>query len=125
MKPFDLAAEKAGAKLVTRDGREVKGFHHFECDNSKQLCAAYIGDNGNASWFREDGMFYASGEESSRDLFMAPKAVTKYLNVYGSSNGSYEGNNSYVFDNKSAAETNADRNEMPVLVRALPIEIEV
>ncbi len=75
MKPFNFEAAKAGAKLVTRAGREVADFHHFQRDKSKQSCVAYIGDNDHANWFRTDGRYNLNGNESENDLFMAHRCA--------------------------------------------------
>ena len=123
MKAFNLEAAKRGEPLVSRDGRKVIHFHHIETDKSRLPCVVQYEGNLGASWMPDTGIVN-SGSEDPGDLFMAPKIVTKYLNVYGASNGSYEGNSAYVFDNQRDAEQNADRNGSPVIVRARPIEIE-
>jgi hypothetical protein len=124
VKPFDLEAAKRGEKLVTRDGREVTEFKYFETESTDSPCCAIV--NGSALWLHKDGTATGEAERAKPyDLFMAPKMVTKYLNVYDSDSGlSYKGNNSCVFDSKTDAEGNADRNSVKVIVRAMPIQWE-
>jgi hypothetical protein len=124
MKPFNLEKAVAGEKLVTRDGRKISEFVYLKTESSASPCVAVIG--GSPFWFSKDGLIHGChGEDSPADLFMAPKVITKYLNVYDSSaGGSYDGNNSYIFDKKEEAEGNADRNSVKVLIRAQPIQWE-
>lgn len=124
MKPFNLEAAKRGEPLVSRDGRKVIHFHHIETDKSRLPCVVQYEGNLGASWMPDTGIVN-SGSEDPGDLFMAPKIVTKYLNVYRSPISSYAGNEAAVFDNKHDAEGNADRNCVKVLVRAMPIEFEI
>ncbi|EPS1221647.1 hypothetical protein ACVBR5_000873 [Burkholderia cenocepacia] len=79
MKPFDLAAAKRGAPLITRDGRAVTEFHQFETEESKFPCAAII--NGEAYWVNLEGRD-CYGRESDADLFMAPCKRTVYVNIW-------------------------------------------
>jgi hypothetical protein len=123
MKEFNLDKAVAGEPLVTRDGRKVAEFHHFITDGSKFPCVAMV--SGAATWVTLQGRDVGPGRDSANDLFMAPKMVTKYLNVYDSrAHGSYDGQSSFLFDNEEAAKDNADRNAVKVIVRAMPIQWE-
>ena len=81
MKPFDLKAALAGAKVVTRDGREVKiaGYN-------KEICPANIALLGwvysdfewwERAWF-ENGS-YLKDEFDGFDLFMAPTERKEWI----------------------------------------------
>ena len=67
MKPFDLEKAKAGAKLVTRDGREVTHFT-YNVNNRSYPCAAKI--YGLEFSFTKEGK-YAGENLSQLDLFLA------------------------------------------------------
>lgn len=76
-KPFDLEAAKAGAPLVTRDGRKVDDLHHFTTDHSNRPVCACIG--GQPVWVSVEGKAFHDDDT----LFMAPKPKrTKYANLY-------------------------------------------
>ena len=124
MKPFNLEAAKRGEPLVSRDGRKVIHFHHIETDKSRLPCVVQYEGNLGASWMPDTGIVN-SGSEDPSDLFMAPKIVTKYLNVYRSSTSSYAGNHAAVFDNKHDAEENAYDKRVKLLIRAMPIDVEI
>jgi hypothetical protein len=124
MKPFDLEAAKRGEPIVTRDGRKVIHFHHIETDTSRLCCVVQVEGQAGAGWVPKNGR-YDDAVDGVDDLFMAPKMVTKYLNVYDSrAHGSYDGQSSFLFDNEEAAKDNADRNAVKVIVRAMPIQWE-
>lgn len=81
MKPFDLERAKAGAKLVTRDGREARFVAHVpECHQDYRVVAV-IGGDDEPSMFAENGSLY-SGAEYGDDLLMAPETRTVYVNLY-------------------------------------------
>ncbi len=67
MKPFDLQAALSGAKVVTRDGREVKIAGYNE-DFTEPLIGWL---DGNAQGWNKYGHFYHI-KEMDEDLFMAP-----------------------------------------------------
>ena len=81
MKPFNLEAAKAGAPLVTRDGRPAKFIAHVAEAHPSQRLLVLI-----------DGAVHAkfeSGKHASRpnnvfnsDLFMAPVKRTVWVNLY-------------------------------------------
>jgi hypothetical protein len=114
MKSFDLDAARRGEPIqVLYDDKWIDT--HFVGTTKIGLIVV----QGN---FR-CGEFSTWGYTSTR---MAPKLVTKYLNVYGGKmKGSYVGHDACVFDNEADAKTNADRNASPILLRAAPIEVEV
>lgn len=71
-KPFNIAAAKAGAKVVTRDGRHVEIFKFDFIDTGKRriafCCTDKDGDN-HAYLVNQDGV-WTEGMESAQDLFI-------------------------------------------------------
>lgn len=80
MEPFDLERALAGEPVVTRDGREVTEIHFFKTDQGDYPLIAVIDENQEA--FTKDGFFASSREECESDLFMKPKVVEGWINVY-------------------------------------------
>jgi len=78
-KPFNLEAALNGAKLVTRDGREVKQFTFFECQD-EYPCVAVINDTKNG--FTKDGRWLDNRSNSVYDLFLAPQTREGWINIY-------------------------------------------
>lgn len=72
MKPFDLEAAKAGAPVVTRDGREVKQLTVFEGVGVQPIFAVI---ENTIYQFDLNGSYCSPHERSHLDLFMAPKKV--------------------------------------------------
>ena len=73
MKPFDLKAALAGAKVITRDGREVFSVRHYP-DNPvwRTVLADVRGEDGviiNLDYYSNGR--YRSVREDVEDLFMA------------------------------------------------------
>lgn len=88
MKPFDLEAAKNGAKIVSRDGRNVKFIAYVpEIKSSYKLICFIEGDNY-TNHFNSDGSFDTNYRESSSDLFMATTKKTGYVHIYESKDGS-------------------------------------
>ncbi len=78
-KPFDLELAKQGHPLVTRDGRTVTEFHHFDTADARgsQPCI-YVVD-GTIHSCSTNGRYRLADDE--RDLFLAPVEVTLWVNV--------------------------------------------
>lgn len=79
LKPFDLEAAKAGAKVITREGRPVR----IVCFDQKGRynLVGLVTTNENteeANVYTKNGKF-VEGRESTEDLFMAPKIITKFV----------------------------------------------
>lgn len=85
MKEFNLEAALRGEKVVTRDGLEVTDIHWFNNCTSKYNLYGVI--HGGLWSFTKDGKATHAG--STYDLFMAPKQVTMWMNVYTYEDGSY------------------------------------
>jgi hypothetical protein len=101
MKPFNLEAAKAGKPLVTRDGRKVTEFHHFETCKLKYSCVAIVG--GESLSYTTAGFFDEDTSDRVLDLFLADEEVTVWVNVYEGSeaHGLMSGN---FYENKEDAE---------------------
>jgi hypothetical protein len=125
VKPFNLHAAKSGDPLVTRGGRVVTEFIHFETDKGKYPCCAII--DGERYSFSLDGREF-EGSQSVKDLMMAPKVRTVYLNVYASryntDRGQDPGNFARTFDSQATALDNAHKDSAIAIVKALPVEIQ-
>lgn len=73
MKPFDLTAAKAGAPLITRDGRPAKFVAHWDGTDDGIDLVVFI--EGNLCFRLGNGV---SHKATSGDLFMAPRKVVKW-----------------------------------------------
>jgi hypothetical protein len=78
MKPFDLEKALAGAKVVTRDGREVTQLTRFDVYGNYPLIGII---NKQRESFQLNGQF-GDNKESNWDLFMAPEKKSIWINVY-------------------------------------------
>lgn len=114
MKPFDLEAAKAGAPIVTRDGRPAKFIAHVGEAQPSQRLVVLI-DGGVYTKF-ESGKYAGSpAHVSANDLFMAPVKRTVWVNVYGYGEATW-------FNAKEIADGSALSDRLGG--RAWPIEIE-
>lgn len=113
LKPFDLEKAKAGAKVVTRDGRNVR-IICFDRGHKTDHIVALIDYNKDGETTEEvvtltdQGTFYDNGKENGYDLFIAPTIVEKWVNVYKNENGYYYG---YYYDSELEALNYKDDNE--------------
>ena len=80
MKAFDLEKALAGSKVVTRNGLKVTQITKF--DGTDHLCHCLSGVAGKTlrRWYLNGGE--RSHEAGIFDLFMAPKVVTKWINLF-------------------------------------------
>ena len=78
MKAFNLEKALAGEKVITRDGREVTQLHKFNCDDND--CIHGVVD-GSVENFYDCGSYH-SGGICDADLFMAPKKLSGFVNIY-------------------------------------------
>lgn len=108
MKPFDLELAKAGAKVQTRDGRDVK-IIYSDAKNKEYPLVALIDNNGieSAHMFTTNGK-YSNSEyiENPSDLFMAPEVHIKYTNFYKDSEDTVW--NGKLYDTIEEAKNNID-----------------
>ncbi len=83
MKPFDLDKAKAGAPVITRDGRKARILSFDLCNRYYPLVAAFKdsdGDEGVDSLTNEGKCL--ADKDSANDLFMAPVKREGWLNLY-------------------------------------------
>ena len=84
MKPFDLEAAKAGALVVTRDGKKAR-IICFDLNNGEYvLVVAFTPGNGREGIIstKKDGRHCTILDDSIYDLFMAPVKKEGWLNIY-------------------------------------------
>lgn len=85
-KEFDLEEALNGAKVVTRDGREVTQLTKFK--TIEEHCLYGVVDEEIHSWHK-NGVFYKHTKNNT-DLFLAVEPIRIYANVYYSQNGLLE-----------------------------------
>lgn len=83
MKEFDLNAALEGQPVITRDGRKVTEIHCFKSYDTDYPVHAII--NNKVYSYTKEGE-YRKNDEHYLDLFMAPKIIEKWVNVYQSGN---------------------------------------
>jgi hypothetical protein len=115
MKPFDLERAKAGAKLVTRDGRAVNAFAFVADVLTDYPCVAHIEGEGWLTHSKEGRLYACSPPECDDDLFMAPETRTIYLNVFA--NGSSD-----WYETEAAARSGLNARALKI---AVPVTFEV
>ena len=76
---FDLEKALAGEKVVTRDGREVTQIHKFDISDDNPIFGV-ISDK--VFSYVDTGEYHHDKRESAHDLFMAPKKLSGFVNVY-------------------------------------------
>jgi hypothetical protein len=77
MKPFNLEEALKGAKVVTRDGREISEIHKFEKTKKDAFRIAVVRD-GMVKLYSDEGKTIWLNE-SCDDLFMAPTERKEWL----------------------------------------------
>lgn len=82
-KEFNLQEALNGAKVVTRDGREVTQLTKFE--TIEEHCLYGVVDEEIHSWLK-NGTFYAH-TKNKNDLFLAVEPRRIWVNVYEGSTG--------------------------------------
>ena len=114
MKPFDLEAAKAGAPIVTRDGRPAKFIAHVAEAHPSQRLLLLI-DGVVHTKFENGKHANRPAHVSPNDLLMAPVKRTVWVNLY-----KYHA--ALWHDTEKAADDCARNNRLGG--RAWPIEIE-
>lgn len=103
MKPFDLEAAKAGAKVVTRNGRPVRIICFDRKDNQRPIIGLVSGEYGERMVaFTKSGYYYIDAETHCNDLFMAPEKHEGYVLVIRCKDGVVLGD--YVYETYEDAE---------------------
>ena len=82
LEKFDLEKVIHGAKVVTRDGREVTQLSKF--DTYLNLCLYGVVDDEVECW-TIDGQYYPRGT-SNMDLYIVGKVQSIWVNIYKKSN---------------------------------------
>lgn len=101
LKPFDLEAAKAGAKVVMRDGTPVR-IICFDRKDKYSVVALAEDDKGSevVNTYSSNGIFFLR-HESPEDLFMAPVAMTNFAPIFLTSQGRELG---IIYDSREEAE---------------------
>lgn len=82
MKPFNLEAALAGAKVVTRDKREAEIVSNNKNAKSGRVLIGWV-DNEPYTWRANGSNMTTDQEKGSGDLFMAPTERKEYLVRHG------------------------------------------
>jgi hypothetical protein len=80
LEKFNLEKALNGAKVFTRDGREVTQLTRFETDSHYCLYGVV---NGFVKDWTSDGKYRLETPECSKDLFLEVKVRRAWVNVYG------------------------------------------
>ena len=86
MKAFNLEKALAGEKVITRDGREVAQLHVFDCDSIQTLYGVM---EDHVEQWNCIGEYHAGTAKHATNLFMAPKKLSGFVNVYLSAADSF------------------------------------
>ncbi len=90
MKPFDLEKAKAGAPVVTRDGRKAR-IVCFDIKNEDYPIGVVLEDRKGGEYlgcFTNQGRYNANDlEQNVSDLFMAPVKTKYYIGIYRDEHG--------------------------------------
>lgn len=106
LKPFDLEKAKQGAKVVTRDGKNVRIICCDRMHKTDNIVAlVQHTEDGEiveeAMTFTNKGTYHNNGTKNHLDLFMAPTTVERWVNVYKDENGGYY--NGSLYDSEEMA----------------------
>lgn len=80
-KPFDLEKAKAGEPIITREGESATFVAYIpECASGHRLIVYIHGRETTTDYF--DSGKFLNGGENLLDLFMAPKKIKRWVNVF-------------------------------------------
>lgn len=99
MEKFNLERALAGEPVITRDGREVTEIHFFETCTEDRSLVAVIG--GEICLFHNNGLSFGTNNLTQRDLFMKPKVIEGWCNVYVSSSNEMYMSGTYPSEEKA------------------------
>lgn len=85
MEKFNLERALAGEPVITRDGRKVTEIHFFETCTKGYAVIAII--EGEKFGFTNNGYYLNNSAEHILDLFIKPKVIEGWCNVYINDNG--------------------------------------
>ena len=122
MKPFDLEQAKAGAPVITRDGRNARILSFDLCNRYYPMVAAFTDSDGD-EWVNvhtNEGKCLMD-KDSPNDLFMAPVKREGWVNLYPPTMSSgVLARATSVYATKGQAEVNAS----PTRIACIRIEWE-
>lgn len=121
MKPFDIEAAKAGAKVITRDGRDIRIICFNMSGSAYPIVALVCNQDGdeNLRTFRRDGVYYP-GSVNNEDLFMAPVKKEGWINLYKNT----EVDRNFVAQTIYRTKEDAERNILLTLRHIATVHIE-
>ena len=111
MKPFNLERALAGDPVVTKAGEPVEQLHKFDTIDMKCIFGVVEGEV--YSW-RIGGEFYEEGE-SDKDLFMATKKCSGWINISKDHNGDIRVSE-YPYMSRVGAMNNASVNVVDTIL---------
>lgn len=117
-KEFNLEEALNGAKVVTRDGREVTQLTKFK--TIEEHCLYGVLENEIHSWHK-NGVFYKHTKNNT-DLFLAVEPQRIWVNVFYNNNLLWVGN--VCYDSKERAEENAISNSNIKYIKTIEITDE-
>lgn len=106
MKPFNLEAARAGAPVITRDGRKVRVLcFDFKVLSSMRIvalvsCTSELGDFEELITTDSSGV-YSDLLHCNCDLFMATAKKERWINIYRNASGLFPGY--LLFDTEAEA----------------------
>ena len=121
LKPFDLEKAKAGAKVVTRDGTDVRVIC-WDGKFEKPIIALVNNRDGseNLNFYSLDGKFHAPLGAYERDLFLAPTPRKLFVNLFKDGNEIYATCGVY----ESLEEALKYQNQSRCYIKTIEFEIE-
>ena len=81
MKAFNLEQALAGKKIITRDGREITQLVTFKTASGEVIYGLDV-ENDHVEQWLIDGRYHNTKNDCGGDLFMAPKILGGFINVY-------------------------------------------
>lgn len=105
MKPFDLEKALAGEPVITRDGKKATEVVFLKTADDLYVVIAVV--DGKVLSYTKDGKYWASKSADQNDLFMAPKKVKGWMNVYTTIRDSAVASSSAVYKTRKDADVNA------------------
>lgn len=119
-KPFDLEAAKRGEPLITRDGKSAKFIAHVPEAVVDARIVSLCEDQVPRLYC--EGGRYDLYRETVFDLFMAPKKIKKFVNVYMNSKGDITAG---LYDSSITADADARfRSMVGMASRITCVEVE-
>lgn len=121
MKPFNLEAAKAGAPIITRDGREARFIAHVP-GALADYKVVWCGEDGVIRCCAENGAWSSDGIARCTDLFMKPQKRTVWVNLY------HPAPSGRILDYEAVSHSSEESARASalegVVAMAIPIEIE-